>query len=249
MSTLEIFYRHASDIMFRDTCKNHVDFITPGVNLLSHRSTSHKSLQKRRTAQSRRLEPVKDIIALSGCNADSDKRHCLKHCDRAITPACIAALYDIPPSAITPPNSSNVMGIYESEFQRWDQTDLDIFFANFTNGRVPKGAHPISMAIDGGRSEALQTFPKTNNGDEAALDLNIAYPIVYPQQIGIWDENDLHYQHWIKNDTWTWGFDEFLAAVDGSYCKEASKFSNIDPAIPRSAQPWRVQTSFAVWSF
>ena len=64
------------------------------------------------------------------------------------------------------------MGIFEAELQYWDQHDLDSFFTNFTS--IPTGTHPINMEIDGG---VAQTSNVSAAGEEAMLDLDMAYPI------------------------------------------------------------------------
>lgn len=87
------------------------------------------------------------------------------------------------------------MGIFEAELQFWDQLDLDKFFTNFTN--IPNGTHPIDHNIDGG---VAMTTNVSAAGGEAMLDLELAYPIVYPQTITVWNVDDLHYQTW-ANDT------------------------------------------------
>lgn len=92
------------------------------------------------------------------------------------------------------------MGIYEADLQFWDQQDLNQFFANFTS--IPNGTHPSTNSVDGGVSK---TDKVSEGGGEILLDLDVAYPIVYPQSIVIWDENDLHYQGF-NNDTSSFGF-------------------------------------------
>ena len=48
-------------------------------------------------------------------------------CGSFITPVCLKALYNIPESHLN--DSVNTLGLYESEYQLWDQKDLDSFFA------------------------------------------------------------------------------------------------------------------------
>lgn len=81
------------------------------------------------------------------------------------------------------------MGIFEAELQFWDQLDLDKFFTNFTY--IPNGTHPFAKNIDGAVSKTTNV---SEAGGEAMLDLELAYPIVYPQTITIFNEDDLHYQ-------------------------------------------------------
>lgn len=134
----------------------------------------------------------------------------LSTCDVAITPACLAALYQIPEPAPSNVTTNNTMGIYESELEYWEQEDLDLFYTNFTT-RIPNGTHPIDVDIDG----AVATSPNVSlAGGEAELDLMMAYPIIYPQTITVYDEDDLFYQSEV-NQTYTWGFDDLLDAFDG----------------------------------
>lgn len=79
------------------------------------------------------------------------------------------------------------MGIFESELQYWAQEDLDSFFTNFTK-RIPNGTHPIDINIDGG---VATTTNLSLAGSEAELDLMLAYPIIYPQTITLYNVDDL----------------------------------------------------------
>jgi tripeptidyl-peptidase-1 len=51
-------------------------------------------------------------------------------------------------------------------------------------------------------------------GPEVALDLQLAYPIVYPQEITLYDVDDFIVQA-NQLDTYTFGFNTFLDALDG----------------------------------
>lgn len=157
----------------------HIDFITPGVHLLAPakktRVTDEIAPKVRSTLQKR------DQAEASPAFNKSD----LSICDFETTPACIAALYDIPPSSESP-HPNNSMGIFKSSLQFWDQPDLNAFFTNYTN--IPNGTHPIGANIDGGE----QTFDSIYYaGDEVNVDLQIAYPIIYPQSIVNYDVDDL----------------------------------------------------------
>ncbi len=127
------------------------------------------------------------------------------------------------------------MGIFEAELQFWDQEDLDLFFTGYAPW-IQNGTHPIDYNIDGG---VAQTDNVTEAGGEAMLDLQLAYPIAYPQSITVWNVDDLNYQTW-ANDTYTWGFNTLLDAIDGSYCTysaygETGDAPGIDPTYPDPA--------------
>lgn len=160
--------------------QEHVDYITPGVKLLA---PFDNTFEKRDgPTRSRNRQPMRHWPAWPGPFNSSD----LSVCDVAITPACVAALYRIPP-AYGKPVAGNSMGIFESELQYWAQEDLDSFFTNFTK-RIPNGTHPIDINIDCG---VATTTNLSLAGGEAELDLMLAYPIVYPQTITLYNVDDL----------------------------------------------------------
>lgn len=223
--------------------QEHIDYITPGIKLMAPHSDSASSgwqdLKKRdwpsggkpshRPSKPPGWKHWKPNWSPHGPN----QRHNVSNCDVEITPACIAALYHIPP-APRRADPRNSMGIFESELQFWDQPDLDSFFTNFTD--IPNGTHPIDHNIDGG---VAKTTDVSAAGVEAMQDLQLAYPIVYPQTITIWNTDDPNYQSW-ANDTYTWGFNSLLDAIDGSYCTytaygETGDLPGVDPTYPDPA--------------
>ncbi|KAH8775152.1 peptidase S8/S53 domain-containing protein [Hyaloscypha finlandica] len=73
-------------------------------------------------------------------------------------------------------------------------------------------------------------------GPEVALDLQLAFPIVYPQEITLYDVDDFIVQA-NQLDTYTFGFNTFLDALDGSHCNfsaygETSNDPNLDQQYP-----------------
>ncbi|KAK5116014.1 hypothetical protein LTR62_000470 [Meristemomyces frigidus] len=227
--------------------QQHVDYITPGIKLLAPEgiaSSSHDiPLTKRGDSEGEigLHRNSKSVARTRGPHVRKPKAgppvnaSDLSICDQVITPACVAALYHIPMSNLTSPNANNSLGIFEAEIQFWDQTDLNLFYANFTP-TIPNNTHPISLNIDGGRA---QTNYSDEGGPESMLDLELAYPIVYPQNITVYNVDDIHYQTW-PNDTYTWGFNTLLDAIDGSYCtfsayNETGNLANWDPTYPDPA--------------
>jgi tripeptidyl-peptidase I len=218
--------------------KKHVDYITPGIKLLapveSHSQKKRQtvgSLTRRNTNQffqdSHRPKFQKPSRLRKAQNTSD-----LSTCDVTITPACVAALYKIPPVTGSVA-ANNTMGIFESELQYYRQEDLDMFFANETDNRIPNGTHPLPANIDGG----VQVAPNlTSAGGEVELDLMLAYPIIYPQTITLYEVDDLVVQS-DPNDTYVGGFNTFLDALDGSYCTysafgETGDNPKYDPTYP-----------------
>lgn len=107
----------------------------------------------------------------------------------------------------------NAFSHADNLLQPWNQKDLNIFFSNCYPD-IANGTHPISRNIDGG---IAKTKDISKAGAETGLDLDTAYPIIYPQKITVFNVDDRLYQREI-NDTYTWGFNSFLDAIDGSYC-------------------------------
>lgn len=135
----------------------------------------------------------------------------LATCDKFITPACIRALYDIPETPEYPngnPRSDNSLGIFE-EGDFYAQADLDFHFSNFTP-RIPTGTHPILASIDGGNSPV----PVSEAGGESDLDFEIAYPIIYPQKITLYQTDDWWYASGGRGKPEGF-FNTFLDALDG----------------------------------
>ena len=213
--------------------REHVDYITPGIKLMvptgSVSQIGRKDLNHKRDLLHGLRKAPSDYQRSAQASSSSAN---LSTCDQAITPACIAALYRIPPTNKNEtPVADNALGIFESEAEYYAQEDLDSFFQNFTK-YIPQGTHPELAAIDGGLGP---TSNVSDAGGEADLDLQLAYPIVYPQSIILYDVDDPLYQL-NPNITYTFGFNTFLDALDGSYCNYTAYGetgdSSIDPQYP-----------------
>lgn len=108
-----------------------------------------------------------------------------------MTPVCIQALYQVSPTDKA--NPTKVLGLYEEDFlgYTYSQESLDDFFANFTP-YIPQGTHPDVASIDGGITPPLITNTSNPFVDslEAELDIQIAYPLIYPQKITVFQVSD-----------------------------------------------------------
>ena len=210
----------------------HIDYITPGIKLLappeSHKSkralVENRALEERRSSHSRALHDLR-VKPKAPANATD-----LSICDQIITPACIAALYNITKGTSKHPNNS--MGVFESELQFYTQLDLDSFFTNLTLP-IPNGTHPVAANVDGGQQATEDVYEA---GEEVNLDLMLAYPIVHPQTITNYQVDDFLVQA-NPNDTYNFGFNTFLDALDGSYCTfkaygETGNDPNLDQEYP-----------------
>jgi len=197
--------------------RDHVDYVKPGINFLASykRSTIRRSLGHDPISPGFFLPRLPDVNSLNSC-------------DVSITPACIKALYKIPSSTKAHPD--NAIGVYEGG-QFYAQEDLDLFFANFTP-YIPQGTHPILDLIDG----AIAPAPVTQAGGEADLDLELIYPIVYPQEVVLYQVDGINYS--TGRIPTVGGFNTFLDALDGVRSSLSLYGRNI----------WHIEQSYCTYS-
>jgi tripeptidyl-peptidase-1 len=101
----------------------------------------------------------------------------------------------------------NTQGIYENgDF--YDQEDLDLFFSNHTPF-IKNGTHPIPAFIDG----AIAPVPVTEAGGESLLDLQLSYPLIHPQQVTLFQTDDINYSN--GNISRPGIYNDWLDAIDG----------------------------------
>ena len=127
----------------------------------------------------------------------------LEECDVQIVPDCLRALYQF--SANNSANSENSYGIVEYTPEAYVPSDLDLFFKNFSSSQV--GDRPVTDLIDGAVNQ--QTNMSFNFNGESDLDLEYALTLVYPQPVTLYQVGDL-----VEGAS----FNNFLDAIDGSYC-------------------------------
>ena len=164
------------------------------------------------------FQSIADAIPLLA-NADD-----LSKCDSSITPACIAAMYNI--TKPTKAAEGNELGIFE-EGDYYAAEDLVEFFTFFAKN-IPAGTKPTLKGINGGKAPALVA------GGESDLDFQISYPIIYPQGEVLFQTDDHNVATSAGGAT---GFlNTFFDAIDGSYCTfEAfgeKGDASIDPKYP-----------------
>lgn len=144
-------------------------------------------------------------------------------CGELVTVDCLRKLYNFPAG-----NSSaadNQMGIGEWADYLYEE-DLPTYFKNFTSPEIPADTRPEFIAIDGGLTANLTTVSQ-GSGVESALDFQVAYSIIYPQKLRLYQVGD-----GINVDS-VGTFNIFLDALDASYCTyEGGDQPYVDPAYP-----------------
>ncbi|KAH7141452.1 peptidase S8/S53 domain-containing protein [Dactylonectria estremocensis] len=138
----------------------------------------------------------------------------LSKCDLSWTPECIRKLYGIPLGTKASPNNS--LGIFGFG-DAYNQADLDNFYSKYVKF-IPKGTKPKVNSINGAKA------PGDSIDGEESLDLQMAYPIVWPQKVTIF-QTPYNNAGGLAND--------FLDAVDASYCHyDGGDDPNFDPKFP-----------------
>jgi tripeptidyl-peptidase-1 len=199
---------------------NHVDFITPGIGA--------SSLHKRSRPVAPQLRALGDTLLDRSATNFTELP-----CGKVITPACIRALYDIP--AANHYHQDNTLGVFEFT-DVYDQKDLDLFFKYFAKD-IPKGTHPKLDSINGATAP---TNPQ-NGGSESIIDLTLAFSLIYPQNITLYQTGFTKKQakHLLKEAHGSPGnkkeiaggiaiVENLLNAVDGSFCTPAAKKQGLD---------------------
>ncbi|GAD94745.1 alkaline serine protease AorO [Paecilomyces variotii No. 5] len=207
--------------------QEHVDYVTPGIKHLGVKGGSSSSLDKRtKNFKNPGLPPLTKPLDIA---LDLLKEALLTTCDLAVTPECIQAMYNITVGDKATPG--NELGIFEDIGDVYSQTDLDEFFATLYP-KIPTGTHPTLKAIDGAKAPN----PVLSAGPESDLDFQISYPIIWPQNSILFQTDDPVYE---ANYTFTGFLNNFLDAIDGSYCTYSAYGetgnSDIDPPYPDPA--------------
>ncbi|KAF3089308.1 hypothetical protein TWF569_003174 [Orbilia oligospora] len=148
----------------------------------------------------------------------------LQTCDQFITPDCLREMYCF--GVNHNPMKNNSIAIVSFTPQTYLQQDMDNFFGNFSPAQV--GQSPTLKSINGG-----YVLPFTGdwwNAVETNMDLQYAMSIVYPQNVTLFQVGD-------GLQTGKDEYNNFLNAIDGSYCTyDGGNDLNKDAVYPNPAQ-------------
>lgn len=193
--------------------QEHIDFVSPTIGFDVNSVPGLKKLNKRSQPEYGWGPPIGKPMG----NWRPQNPGNLNNCSGLVTPACIKALYGLPDHVDAV--AGNDLGIYETG-DRYDQEDLDLFFTTYYP-QIPNGTHPVLDSIDGGEAPVNISYA----GGESILDFELAFPIVYPQPIQL-------YQTLAISDV-LGIFDPFLDALDASYCTyDGGDNKTVDPTFP-----------------
>jgi tripeptidyl-peptidase-1 len=174
--------------------QEHIDLIKPTVQFNPHAAAPR--------GKKRAINRPSTTLKTNGVKV-TKPASTLSNCDNIITPDCLRALYNF---HYTPRETKkNSFGIVEFTPQAYLPADLDMFFKNFSATQV--GSRPIPIFIDGA---ILQTIVEDFefNG-ESNLDLQYGMALTNPQPVTLLQTGDI-----VEGA----GFDNYLDAIDGSFC-------------------------------
>ncbi|KAL4800666.1 peptidase S8/S53 domain-containing protein [Aspergillus venezuelensis] len=185
-----------------------IDYISPAVKMLE---VGALGLRKR-TLGKRQQAPNCTMTDLNICDTDIILSKVLEDpmsfCHQVLTPPCIRGIHSLG-------------DVYSQE-------DLDLTFSSVAQ-EIPNGTHPTLHGINGGVAPTAQN----NSGPESSIDFQLSYPLIWPQQSILFQTDDPFYQAMMDNgtlDQYPGAFNNFLDAIDGSYCDPAEE--ELDPPYP-----------------
>ncbi|KAG9312098.1 tripeptidyl-peptidase I [Chiua virens] len=179
----------------------HVDFVTPSVHFdakLNRRSSSGGAASLHRIGQ--------PGVGITPTTTDtvSEIIQDLERCDEYITPLCLRALYGLSYNPVA--TDKNSYGIVEYTPQAYLTSDLHLFAQNYSTDLI--GKEPYVISIDGGYVQITnQSFSYNAESD---LDLQYSMSLVTgAQTVTLYQTGDVPESA---------SFNNFLDALDGSYC-------------------------------
>ena len=117
---------------------------------------------------------------------------------------------------------------------QYAQADLDSLFTQYAPN-VLNGTAPVPAFIDGAQAPVAVHDP--SNTDESDIDLDMAYSLIYPQVVTLYQTDDAPQAAGADNVTLNGFLNTFLDALDGSYCnytyeRLSADSSGLDPVYP-----------------
>lgn len=184
--------------------RDHIDYITPGTRLRQRNTRVEKNAKLAKRGENTVKPLITQLPGFPHPNATN--------CDIYVTADCTRVQYNIPPGFLAAPG--NQLGIYESLDVHYSRADLDIYFSTLYP-HIPNGTYPRERLIDGAIGAIEDTTEYVPIDLEAPLDFDSAQPLIYPQNLVLFQEDDEYYE---SHETFNGFWNTFLDAIDGSYC-------------------------------
>lgn len=205
--------------------QEHIDYVTPGTRLRQRNVKAARDLKLAKRAPT--VQPL--ITKLPGFpNPNAG------NCDVYVTAECTRTQYNIPNATRSAPG--NELGIFESLDVHYSRVDLDIYFSHLYP-QIPNGTYPEERLVDGAIGAIEDTTEYVPIDLEAPLDFDASQPLIYPQKLVLFQEDDEYYE---STGNFNGFWNTFLDAIDGSYCTysafgetgDCTADECLDPAYP-----------------
>lgn len=227
--------------------RENIDYITPGVKLQPQpsklkrmmRCQAHESVANHAATSAHRNVAFFSNEEGAGSSSSSTLPPLVSSaCDTDLTIACIRAQYSIPNNTVAV--AGNELGVFEGLDEHYSKGDLDTFFATL-HSHIPNGTYPQERLINGavGPVEDVPGYNKSRAGVEADMDIEATWPLIWPQNIVLFQTDDEFYEvDQTSPDTPYLGFwNAFLDAIDGSYCTYSAYNETGDCTRPECLDP------------
>lgn len=211
--------------------QEHIDYITPGTRLRQRTLKLNNPAGKfdKRGNMDKRITAKPLITQLPGFPHPNSSV-----CDIYVTAECTRTQYSIPNATSACPG--NELGIFESIDVHYARSDLDIYFSTLYP-HIPNGTYPEERLIDGAIGATEDTTEYVPINLEAPLDFDSSWPLIYPQKLVLFQEDDEYYE---STGQYNGFWNTFLDAIDGSYCTysaygetgDCTVEACLDPAYP-----------------
>ncbi|KAB5571736.1 putative Tripeptidyl-peptidase sed1 [Coniochaeta sp. 2T2.1] len=157
--------------------KEHIDYISPGVRLRTRRVEATTNVNKRGIDKNRVKPFITQLPGFPNPNSTT--------CSMYVTADCTRVQHPHAKSAV----AGNEIGIFESLDVHYSRKDLDIYFSTLYP-EIPNGTYPEERLIDGAIGAIEDTDEFVPIDLEAPLDFDSAWPLIYPQGLVLFQEDD-----------------------------------------------------------
>ncbi|OAA63076.1 alkaline serine protease AorO [Cordyceps fumosorosea ARSEF 2679] len=187
----------SSEVKLPQQISSVVEFVLPSLNASSHATTGRRTKNRGRPS----TKPFRGYFDPNS----------LENCNEVVTPACIRTMYKIPKPSGATPVANNVLGIFETDDNYYNQADMDQFMFTVAQN-ISARVKPIEYFINGAKLDAT----RENAGDESNLDFQMTVPMIYPQQTALYQ---IEYPKYGMED-FNFIFAQFQDALIGPYCSD-----------------------------
>lgn len=184
--------------------KEHIDYVTPGTRLRQRNVKAGRIAELKKRGVDTVTPLITKLPAFPHPNSSN--------CDVYVTADCTKVQYNIPDA--TTAHADNKLGIFESLDVHYSRADLDIYYSTLYP-HIPNGTYPEERLIDGAVGAIEDTKQYVPIDLEAPLDFDASQPLIYPQKLVLFQEDDEYYE---STEQFAGFWNTFLDAIDGSYC-------------------------------